>query len=330
MNKTILKVLGVVLTLAAAAVLAPRSYANVDQQNAFYGQIGAAGLKIGGAVASGNSGSAVSTTTTMLNLFYNGTATAAYVTIGASSITFYAPFNVIDTSLGSATYGATGGTYDLSVATMNELGELCDAINGAVAPTVGTNGSANGGAPTGSSYHCTLTGGIRSDLSSNFLPNVLEVSGVNNLAAVGGYSIPTSTNSLMSLGILPASGRHVVMNYCSVNSGNASTGLEVYGVLAKFGVGAAGKDYFGAPVTDATLAWRSPVVTQNTTTVFPLATAVAQPWLEFGQGGVGFTYLNPPIGNFYAGHVVARVNGFPNGGAGATTSNFVSCAWMEK
>ena len=328
MKNNLLKFLGLCLTLTALAGLAPRSYANVDQAASFYGQIAASGVKVAGAAASANN-SAVSTTTVVMELFYNGSATAAYASIYASSMTFYAPYGVIDTSIGNATYGATAGTFDLSASSVATLGQLCDLING-IGVTVGTNGSANGGSPTGSSYHCTLVGGIRSDLAqTNILPNVNETSGVNNLAAVGGYMVPTSTTQFISLGIIPASGRHVVLNYVVANSTGAPV-VQVFGVLAKYGIGASGFDAFGNPQTDSSLVWASPTLVYNTTTAFPLSTAVAEPWLEFGQGGVAFNWKNAPTGNFYNGHVVIRVNAVGSGYQNNGATNFVSASWLEK
>lgn len=334
MTKNFLKVLtklGFVacLTLAAALVSAPRSYANVDQVATAAGQLANAGLRLGGTVASTGNQSWVSTTTTMLDLWYSGPATAAYISINASSMTFYAPYNVVDTSIGTQTSIYTAGTFDLAASTMNTLGQLCDAINGASGPTIGTNGSANGGPPNGSAYHCTLTGGIRSDVATNYLPVVTQASGVNNLAAVGGYQIPTSTAALISLGIVPASGRHVVLNYCTVESAGTPS-AQVYGSLAKNGVAAAGLDYFGNPTTDATLAWMSAPLVANTATNVPLATPIAVPWLEFGQGGVAFTYKNASTGNFYNGHVVVRVNNYGLGAALQTSVDYVTCSWFEK
>ena len=330
------RALGVtLLTLAALALLAPRSFANVDQVAQFYGQLSVSETKIGGvATASGNQ-AAVSTNTSILDLFYNGSATAAYVTIGASSITFYAPFGVVDTSIGTQASIYPSGTFDLAASTMNTLGALCDAINN-IGPTVGTNGSANGGAPTASSYHCTLTGGIRSDPASTYLPNVVEVSGNNNLSAVGGFLIPASTNTLISLGILPASGRRVVLNFCSVNvaTATAAVSLQVFGSKAKYGIGAAGLDYFGNPTNDSTLAWQGLPLASNTNTTEPLHNTSGvvpdfAPWIDFGAGGPTFTFKNPPVGNFYNGHVVVRTNEYA-GGVAQTSSNSLTCQWTEK
>ena len=336
MKNKVLKFLGLCLTLAASVLPATRSYANVDQQAAFYGQLAVSGVHLGGAVAGTGQGAAVSTTTTVMELYYTGTSSAANVgiTTGGSGtnndcMTFYTAGAVIDTSIGYATCGQTGGTFDLGVSSEGlTLGSLCDLINNQP-PTIGTNGSANGGSPTASNYHCMLTDAIRSDISSQLLPTITVTQSVNNLNQVGGYTIPVGTATVMSLGIIPASGRRVVLDYISVNAAGTPS-VYVYGAKAKFGVGAAGLDTFGNPQTDSSLAWVSPALAANTTTNFPLATPIALPWLEFGQGGVAFTYKNPPVGNFYNGHVVIRVSNYAAAGAAMTSSNFLEVSWTEK
>lgn len=307
----------VALTLTALAGLAPRSFA-ADTQDAmmkYFNTITASAVKLGGTVAGSGNNATTSTTTVILQLFYEGPSTGSYVTIGASSITFYAPYNVVDTSIGNATYGATGGTFDLSVSTMLTLGQLCDAINtqGVIAGKPG--------------YNCTLVGGVRSDVSTNFLPNVVEVSGTNNLRAVGGYQVPTSTSALISLGIIPGQNRHIILNYCTANSAGTPP-VQIYGVLDKFG---AGLDTFGNALTDSNLVWVSPALAANTTTNVPLATLTPNPWLEFAPiAGNQFNYTNAPVANAYNGHVVARVNNYGLGAANQASTNFLACNWFER
>lgn len=302
------------LTLAVAAVLAPRSYANVDQAQQWFGQIAMGATRLGGVAGTANQSNA-STTTVVMELYYNGPAAGSYVTIGATSITFYAPFGVVDTSLGTA------GVFDFSVSTFNTLGQLCDAIN--------TQGMYQGH----SRYHCTLRDGIRSDLTANYLPAVTAGSLVNNLAGTPGYEVPVSTGAIMSLGIIPAQGRHVILNYAEVNSAGTPT-VQVYGVLAKFG---AGVGFFGQTLTDSTLVWQSPPLVANTNTFEPTVgtTYPAVPgWLEFGNpggaGGNAFSYINPPIGTAYNGHVTVRVSNYGLGAALQAATNFLIVEWDEK
>lgn len=338
------KTLAVVTSLALLVpFMAPAAYAGPaeDVTSKYFGTLAVSGIKQGGAVASTGNGSAgnpfTSTTTVIMNLSYSGTAASAAITVASSCITFYAPVGTVDTGIGSATCGFTGGTFDMSVSTGGlTLGQLCDLINGVQGP-FSLSGNANGGAPTGGNYHCTLVGGIRSDTSANYLPTVTQAANVNNLNAVGGYSIPTSTAQIVSLGIIPAAGRHVVLNSCTVNT-SGTPPLQVFGSLAKFGVGANGFDSFGNPLTDASLAWLSPALVANTTTNEPLATIVSNPWLEFSGGGAYNAALNvpaghapsAPVGNAYNGHVVARVNNYALNAAAEASTNFVSCQWNER
>ncbi len=347
------KALAVLLSSALLVPLAaPLALAGPteDAASKFYGQLSVSEIRTGGASntatvvpAMGNT----STTTVVMTLSYSGTAATSNITIqagGSSSgniITFYAPEGTVDTSIGSATAGQTGGTFDLGASTVSTLGQLCDLINGVQGPYA-LNGNANGGAPTGGNYHCTLRDGIRSDSPSTFLPIVTEALNVNSLNAVGGYSVPIATNTIISLGIIPSTGRHVVLNFCAVNSAGTPS-LQVYGSRIKYGVGATNVDQFGNAVTDATLAWSGAALTANTTTTEPLHNTSGivpdyGPWIEFGGGGSYSYALNTPtghapvvpVGNAYNGHVVIRANNYAASNAPETTSNFLTCQWTEK
>lgn len=341
------RALGAVLMSALLAGLAPAAaFAasnNMDIQSAFFGQIAVSGVKQGGAGNTINVGnnSAASTTTVVMNLSYSGTAASANITISGNCLTFYAPEGTVDTTIGSATCGISGGTYDLTASTVTNLGQLCDLINGV--GTFALNGNANGGAPTGGNYHCTLVDGIRSDVADVWLPSVTEASGVNNLNAVGGYSIPIATDTIISLGIIPAQGRHVILNNCTVNSAGTPA-IQVFGVPYKFGGSNVGQ--FGAALGgDANLAFLSPALTANTSDLLSpfaaAATAVppSQPFMEFAGSGGGYSYaLNlpaghspaPPVGTQYNGHVVVRANNYGTGNAPEASTNFISCNWMER
>lgn len=339
------KTLAVCLSLALPSAFMPvvaRAANNMDIQSSALGGLAMFATRLGGTVAGAGNNTAVSTTTVIMNLSYSGTAASANVTIGASSITFYAPQGTVDTTIGSATYGATGGTFDLSVSSVATLGQLCDLINGVQGPFA-LSGNANGGAPSGGNYHCVLVDGVRSDASTSFLPNVLQAANVNRLNAVGGYSVPTSTAQLVSLGILPANGRHVVLNACWVNS-SGTPPVQVFGVPAKFGIGATSLDQFGNTLTDAYLAYVSPALTANTTQLLPNFVAGSTgvqpntPWIEFGGGGSYSYALNVPpghapsgpVGNAYNGHVVVRVNNYGLNAANEASTNFIGCDWTEK
>lgn len=323
------------IVFALLAAFTPRAVqaANAqDAASAWYGSQSFTAQKFGGTVPT----IAFATTTSLMNLYYTGQATAAYVTIGASSITFFAPFNVNDTSLGGTSYASAGGTFDLTVASGSTLGPLCDLING-IGPFA-LNGAANGGAPTGGNWHCTLTGGIRNDPYA-YLPNLVETSGTNNAASQGGFDVPVGTQTILSLGIIPSAGKHVILNYCTVNAAGTPQ-TYVYGSLAKNGVGAQGLSTVGGAVTnDSTLVWVSSAVVANTATNYPLSTVSGFPWLEFGGGsGSAWRYypgpagagMSLPVGNQYNGHVVVRVNNYGLGAPIFLGAHSLGCNWTER
>lgn len=332
MKNKILKVLGFCLALVAPAVTATRSYANVDQIQQAAGAIALSDTRVGGTVAGTGNNSATSTTTVIMNLSYSGPSTAAYITVasggsgtGNDCIVFYAPYNVVDTNIGSATCGYTGGAFDLGVASVSTLGQLADLIN---------TGALYNGLPR---YHMTLIGGVRSDVASPLIPAVTEASAVNSLTAVGGYAVPTATATIMSLGIIPAQGRHVVLDYCVVlsteSTGANSTALQVFGVPAKFG---AGVNQFGLALNDNYLAWTSAALPAiPAATIFPLSSPVALPWLEFanpgGAGGNAYSLKNAPVGGQqYNGHVVIRAGATSVGDAAQASGDYLTCSWMER
>lgn len=318
-----------------------------DVASKYYGILSLSDTKQGGTVAGTGNNTATSTTTVILNLSYTGTAASANITIasggsgsGNNCIQFFAPEGTADTSIGSATCGLTGGAFDLGASSVATLGQLCDLINGIQGP-FSLSGNANGGAPTGGNYHCTLVGGVRSDSSSNYLPVVSEAVNVNNLNAVGGYQVPTSTSALISMGIIPAGGRHVLLNWCEVSSAGTPP-LQVFGVKIKDGVGAQGTTQFGVTENDSALAWASAALAANTLTYEPTQSTSVFPvqagWLEFSGGGV-YSYAlavppghapNPPVGNAYNGHVVVRVNNYGTGAAAQASTNFLTCQWDER
>lgn len=304
MKNTITKVLGA-LAVAAALLVPTRAWA-VNQGDAVLVQADATanvGFVVGQSSVNVSSSMAV-------NLTYIGASSAAYVTIstGASSgfITFYAPFNVVDTGIGSATAGQTGGTFDLAPSTSNTMGQLCDLINAS------TN------------YRCTLLGTIRSDLASQLLPAVTAVSGVNALNSVGGYNVSIGTQTVMSLGIIPAPNRRVVLFQCNVNSTGTTVNLQVFGRKRQYG---GGVDPYGSAVTDSYLAFSSQQLTQSTVTNFPNSTALI-PWIEFTTNQ-GYSYKAPPTGTAYNGKVVVRASNYGTNSL-QTNLNYIQCLWQEK
>lgn len=323
-----LKSLVLFAVVAVTAVLGARPVAHAantqDTVTQYFGALSASKTQLGAA------------NSTVMVLSYTGPEATASVTIGASSITFYAPNGTGDTTIGSSIYGGSGGSFDLTVSSVSTLGELCDLINGTQGPFVPSNSSPRGGAPSGGYYHCTLTGGIRDDAtqSAGILPNVAAQS----LTAAGGYAVPFATTTIMSIGIIPTTGRRVVLNWCSANANGTPT-VNVYGSLAINGVGANGYDTFGNATGDSTLVWTSAPLVDDTTRVEPLATATGFPWLEFGGGsaaqynywtGSGRGGVNVPVGNAYNGHVVVRISNFAVPGPSHALGNFLSCGFSER
>ena len=238
-----------------------------------------------------------------VNLFFTGkdqdgsvaASSGAYVTISATAMTFYQPFGTVDSSVGTAgviTYASTLGS--------NTMGALCDYL-----------------ASLGASYRCTLQGTKRDDLPGVVLKTQTATDGTNNLAAAGGLSVLITTNTFVSLGIIPAPGRRVVLKQCVVNGQDNGAGgnLYVYGQLRKFGAVASpnATDRFGVTADDTYNVWTSSTVRDTTATV-PSSNALPR-WIEFAQGA----------------HVVIRAGIAGNSSAAAqTASNGVQCAWDEK
>lgn len=318
LGQSVKALVSVSLLLAASVVTASRSNASATEDiiSRYFNTQTFSDIKLGGAVAGTGNNTAVATTTVIMQLFYEGANASANITLSAGGcLTFFSPEGTVDSTIGTATCGQTGGSYDLTVSTVQTLGQLCDLIN---------SQGIVGGLPQ---YDCTLIGGIRSDIAQNYLPVVSEALNVNNLKAVGGYMVPTSTAALMSVGIIPGQNRHVALNYCAVNSAGTPS-VQVYGVKSK---DASGVNYFGVAQNDSALAWLSPALTANTTTNEPVATAVPNNWIEFaGASGNQFGYKTPPVGNSYNGHVVVRVNNYGLGATLQAATNFIACNWIER
>ena len=267
----------------------------------------AAGIVSGGAI-----GSIVSSTTVM-NLSYTGSAADAEVTITATggvgtTLSFYAPGGTLATDIGGEVGAFASGSFDLSVSTMANFGQLCDAINQS----------------SGGEWHCTLTGVTRGDSPAKILnTGLVEAAGVSSLKAQGGYTVDVGTASYMALGILPAPGRRVVLTQCLVKQ--VGTTLKVYGRPRGF---SGGYDRFGGSVTDSYLTWNS-AVASNTLAYVPSQYTVT-PWLEFAPNQ-GFSVSSPPVGSLaYNGHVVVEASNYGAGAALQPSTDYLSCSWLEK
>lgn len=280
---------------------------------------------------------ASSGTSSAVSLFYIGSATEAYVTISSGvSLTFYAPWNTIDTSIGSATSGQTGGTFNLTVSSLNTVGEVCDAINR----------SAN--------YRCILRG-AKSDDNSNLLRDQTEVAGLGNLGALGGWDVQFDTGSalgyytgsaLLRIGVYaiapnisvlaglasnPSPGPRLRLKQCKYSGAGttAAAPFAVYGKSRRF-EGKAG------PMVEArgdfTRVYYDPVTVSSTTpaqtyvvtgTTSPVITLPATGPATFSPAMAG---LSDGLEFADGAHVVVEVfNPDTNGTQGA--SNFLECLW---
>jgi hypothetical protein len=294
MTTKILKVLKTWMlpTLALAALMVaivPKAHAanSDDAQRAFYDQLMVSRLNLGGA-----------NTQDCVNLSYVGTSTESLVTISATAMTFYAPFNVLDTGVGSSgvvTYSSTLGA--------NTIDGLCAYLNG-------LNTSGPGGKST---YQCAKTNCKGDDVPGTMLKTQTETSGTNNLKAVGGFNVLITTNTTIQLGVQPAPGRRVVLYRVDSNINQADT-THVYGQLRKYG---AGKDRFGVAVNDTTEVWKSPAQTTNATSNWPNNLAFLQPWLEFATDAHVVIVGGSAAGN-------DQVN------AANTSANFIQAVWAER
>ena len=298
-----LRLLLTYLILAAAVVNPSRSHAvnTEDSVMRSANESAVGGHQIGGA----NNADAV-------NLLFTGltqagavaTTTGAYVTISATAMTFYQPFATLDTSVGTAgviTYASTLGS--------NTMGSLCDYLHS-----------------LGAKYKCTLISAQRDD-PPVILRTQTSTDGTNNLAATsqrplkGGFSVDQATTTFVSLGIIPAAGRRVVLKQCTFNgfkgSGN-DNGFQIYGQLRKYGTANSGgapaasaTDQFGTAVNDSYLVWRSSHVAATDTTL-PSSNALPR-WLEFAEDA----------------HVVVRTGNIASDSV-QTSANFVRCSWDER
>ena len=164
--------------------------------------------------------SSTSTESMALKLWYVGSSTQSQVAITSTTILFYAPNNVLDTTIG------TGGWLDISAAANDTFGELCDTIQG----------NAN--------YGCLLLGGKRNDSYGLLRDNARAQSA--DLKGAGGFDVGIDTNPIdgggngipyvMSIGATPNTGRHLCVEKCvwNVNSGGATAEYCEMGSISSF------------------------------------------------------------------------------------------------
>lgn len=225
------------------------------------------------------------------NFKYVGSSTEALVTITNSVITAYAPFNVPD----SSNFGTASSSYTFSTA-YDTMGELCDAVDALA------------------NYQCFLVGCRRDDPTTR-MRNQTQVSGTNDLKGVGGFTVKLDTGSFLAgeeistvydirVGIVPNSGRRVVLKTCTGNH-NVAGSIKVYGKLRKF-EGAID----GITRSDTTVVW-SAATADDTDLQIPADLLSDSGWIEFARDA----------------HVVISAG---NGTGVQAAANFLECQWDEK
>jgi hypothetical protein len=210
------------------------------------------------------------------------------------------------------------------------MGQLCDQIN-----------ASNSGAPN---WHCTLVSAIRSDVAANTLPVVPTVTAANNSAAApGGYNLFFGSNTIMSLGIIPAPQKHVILAGCFVNAGGTigsatnAPPFAIYGVPVKYG---RMRDPYGAVLNDSNQVLIQSL-TSGTSYYIPATYQYANtPFMEFGPlagnpgfGGTGNIQYGPSNATQYNGKVVVRVGALQSGASALgnnPSNNFLQCSWWER
>lgn len=253
-----------------------------------------------------------------INLRYVGSSTEATVSIDGSGagITFYAPNNVLDTSIGVAGV--------LSTTTYPTVGALCDAIDA----------TAN--------YICTLRDARRSDNSALLLGQT-AASGLRNLNNVSGFDIAFSTGRLAataapyfySIGITPAPGKRVILKKCDMNAASgtsAATALPIFtvsGVKRKSENTPISESSVMGPLYDDTrVIWNQTMTSSATALTVDFTDGRADGGITFAQGVTPVQQtINQASPNI--GRVVVRVEtDVATVQEGA--SNFLRCFWVER
>ena len=189
-----------------------------------------------------------------MNIHYVGSSTQAIVYVASGSLTTYVPGP-------SATQDLN---YDLTDASYDTMGELCDAID------------------ADSDYTCSLID-VKRDDASILTQNVSAVSNTYDMKLSTGYDVKidsgcvelaAGTQFVLRLGITPASGRAVVLKYCTfINSGT-----DVFNVWGKLAHYAGVSD--GVTRNDTTKVF-APVTADNTATTWGNQYGVN--WIEFAK-----------------------------------------------
>ncbi len=269
-----LKVLAVAVLAGLGALVSPSRVLAVngpDAASTYFDESGAAQVLYGGA-----------NTNSCIDLSYVGVSTESLVTISATAMTFYAPYNTLDNTVGTSgviTYSSTLGA--------NTIDGLCNYLNG-----LNNNSQKNG-----SNYKCVKTNCKGNDVPGTMLKTQTESSGTNALNAVGGFAVLMTTNTTVQLGIQPAKGKRVVL-YQVVTTLSSSSGanvaansLNIYGQLRKYGTVASAtpqngagnsKDPFGTVANDTYLVWQSTVANATAASI-PNSTVPYVQFQEFAQ-----------------------------------------------
>lgn len=220
-----------------------------------------------------------------MNITYVGSSTQAVVYVGTGAFITYVPGPAATQDL----------SYDLSNASYDTMGELCDAID------------------DDSDYECSLSDAKRDD--SSLLLQQKTLSNDHNAKASGGFDVKIDSGGvqaefvdgsayIMRLGITPATGNRVILKYCIGNFSGTTDTLRVWGKLAKYANSSDG------------------VTRNDTTLVYKDATA------EDTDKTVGNIYGVPFIEFAKDEHVV--IGSYDNDTAQSGSTNQLSCVWDEK
>ena len=288
--------------LSALAVLTPRAWAvNLqDAQTAQADQTAFSAYVIGGAGQSD-----------LAHLYYIGTSTESVITISATHMIFFAPYNVAEATLSSTGGIGTLGDITYSGLGSNTMGGLCDYINST------------------KYYRCQLTGALRTDAPA-ILKTQTQTAGTCMLNSAGGCKLTNNAADIIRLGILPPSGRRVVLQQV-ISNGQASTdSVKVQGILRNWnGL----NDNLGTAVTADTAVYSIVDAGANTTGYYPSQYSYA-PWIEFKTNLTNMSMsagllTSPVTGTAYDGRVVISL-GATGSGTAETSTNFIEAQAMLK
>ena len=243
--------------------------------------------------------SVVGTSTTLLNVKYVGSNASAVWSLLNLTLTFQSPSGTNDSTIGN------NGIFDLSLSTVDTLGEICDAID------------------LVAGYECKLDAGKRDD-SINLIVNAQSSVDLTG----GGADLAMSTSIFQGIGIRPQPGKHVRLKKCSWLSNSASAEFAVFGKLKR-------EVNDGRSRNDTTRAFGTPNATVLMATNFSevaFSTAVAAGTTPTNIGPLDDGALDFADGE----HVVIR----NSTGIGTTAQNVVasqfgavgrlSCSWEER